>query len=236
MVTSRNVFANFRQIMADFFAPEGGIAPANMTSVSWPPLYHDMGLQMGIIMPILAGMSIVLTSPMGFFRRPARWMQLLGRNGCTISAAPNFAYELAARRTSDDDLAGLDLAGVHTILNGGERVQPATLKQFADRFARFNFNPKAIRPCYGMAEATVYIATRRPGEPPAIAHFDVADLAVRQSETARRRTRHGARQLRRSGSMLVRIVDPQTRRECPDGTVRRSGCMATTSPAAVGKD
>ena len=64
-------------------------------------------------------------------------MQLLGRNGCTISAGPNFAFELAVRKTSDDDMAGLDLGSVHTILNGGERVQPAALKRFADRFAAF---------------------------------------------------------------------------------------------------
>ncbi len=219
MVSSRNVFANFKQIMADFFAPEGGIAPANMTSVSWLPLYHDMGLQMGIIMPILAGMPVVLTSPMGFFRRPARWMQLLGRNDCTISAAPNFAYELAARRTSDDDLAGLDLGGVHTILNGGERVQPATLKQFADRFARFNFNPKAIRPCYGMAEATVYIATRRPGKPPEIAHFDAANLAAGKANRCGAGQGTALVSYGAPDSMLVRIVDPQTCRACPDGTV-----------------
>ncbi len=124
--------------MSDFFAAEGGVAPSDLSVLSWLPLYHDMGLMLGIIMPILVGIPTVLTSPVGFLQRPARWMQLLAHNGCTISAGPNFAYELAVRKTSDDDMAGLDLGGVHTILNGSERVQPATLKRFADRFAPFN--------------------------------------------------------------------------------------------------
>jgi fatty acid CoA ligase FadD28 len=219
MVSNKNVFANFGQMMADFFAREGGIYPADITVVSWLPLYHDMGLMLGIIMPILAGVPTLLTSPTGFLRRPARWMQLLGRHGCTISAGPNFAYELAASRTSDDDMAGLDLRGVHTILNGAERVQPATLKQFADRFAPFNFDPKALRPSYGMAEATVYIATRQVGEPPKITHFDADKLPAGQ---ANRRETEGGTALVSYGtpkSMLVRIVDPDTCRECPDGTV-----------------
>jgi fatty acid CoA ligase FadD28 len=218
MISNKNVFANFKQIMADFFAPKGGVPPADITLVSWLPLYHDMGLLLGIIVPILAGAPTLLTSPMAFFRRPARWVQLLARNGCTISAAPNFAYELVVRKTSDDDMAGLDLGGVHTVLNGSERVQPTTLKLFADRFAPFNFDPKALRPSYGMAEATVYIATRQVDEPPEITHFDAEKLAAGQANRCETGSAplvsYGA-----PGSMLVRIVDPDTNRECPDGTV-----------------
>jgi acyl-CoA synthetase (AMP-forming)/AMP-acid ligase II len=178
-----------------------------------------MGLVLGLIMPLLAGMPTLLTSPLGFLRRPARWMQLLGRNGCTFTAAPNFAYELAARKTSDEDMAGVDLRGVHTIINGSERVQPATLKRFADRFAPFNLDPKALRPSYGMAEATVYIATRRVGEPPEIANFDAKKLPAGQA--CRCETRSGTPLVSYGmpESMLVRIVDPDTSFECPDGTV-----------------
>jgi fatty acid CoA ligase FadD28 len=219
MVSSKNVFANFEQIMADFFAPEGGVPPAGMTVMSWLPLYHDMGLLLGIIMPILAGVPTLLTSPVGFLQRPARWMHLMARNRCTISAGPNFAYELAVRKTSDDDMAGLDLGRVHTILNGSERVQPATLKRFADRFAPFNFDPRAIRPCYGMAEATVYMATRQVGEPPEIGHFDSEKLPG--ANAVRCETGSGTPLVSYGNpkSMLVRIVDPDTGRECPEGIV-----------------
>ena len=219
MVSNKNVFANFEQIMGDFFAPEGGIAPAGITVVSWLPLYHDMGLLLGILMPILAGVPTLLSSPVGFLQRPARWMHMLARNGCTISAGPNFAYELAVRKTSNDDMAGLDLGGVHTILNGSERVQPATLKRFADRFAPFNFDTRALRPCYGMAEATVYMSTRQVGEPPEIGHFDSEKLPG--GEAVRCETGSGTPLVSYGDpkSMLHRIVDPDTGRECPDGTV-----------------
>jgi fatty acid CoA ligase FadD28 len=219
MVSNKNVFANFEQMMADFFAREGGVPPGDITVVSWLPFYHDMGLQLGIIMPILAGKPSLLTSPMGFLRRPARWMQLLGRHGCTISAGPNFAYELAVSKTSDDDMAGLDLGSVHTILNGGEQVQPATLRRFADRFAPFNFDPRALRPSYGMAEATVYIATRQVGEPPKITLFDADKLPAGQANRCETGSGTPLVSYGSPKSMLVRIVDPDTSRECPDGTV-----------------
>jgi long-chain fatty acid adenylyltransferase FadD28 len=219
MVSNKNVFANFEQIMSDYFAPEGGVPPAGMTVVSWLPLYHDMGLLLGILMPILAGVPTLLSSPVGFLQRPARWMHLMARNGCAISAGPNFAYELAVRKTSDDDMDGFDLGGVHTILNGSERVQPATLKRFADRFARFNFDPRALRPSYGMAEATVYIASRQVGEPPKIGQFDSEKLPAGQAipcldGSGTPLVSYGSQQ-----STLTRIVDPDTKRECPDGAV-----------------
>ena len=218
MVSNKNVFANFEQIMGDFFAPEGGIAPPGTTVVSWLPLYHDMGLLLGILMPILAGVPTVLSSPVGFLQRPARWMHMMAKNELTISAGPNFAYELAVRKTTDDDMAGHDLGRVHTILNGSERVQPATLKRFADRFARFNFDPRALRPSYGMAEATVYIASRQVGEPPKIGQFDSEKLPAGQAIPC---LDGGGTPLVSYGSQqstLTRIVDPDTGRECPDGT------------------
>lgn len=218
-VSNKNVFANFEQIMGDFFVREGGVAPADLSVVSWLPFYHDLGLLLGIIMPILAGVPTVVTSPVGFLQRPARWLQMLARDGQTISGGPNFAFDLAARKTSDDDMAGFDLGGVHTILNGSERVQPATLKRFADRFARFNFSPVALRPAYGMAEATVYIATRKVGDPPEIGHFDPEKLPAGQADrcapgSGTPLVSYGAPKL-----PLVRVVDPDTRWECAEGAV-----------------
>ncbi|BBX73764.1 AMP-binding protein [Mycobacterium shinjukuense] len=218
-ISNKNVFANFAQMIADFFALEGGVVPGDLTVVSWLPLYHDMGLLLGAIMPILIGAPVVLTSPVGFLQRPARWMQLLADNSCAVSGGPNFAFELALRKTSDDDMAGLDLGQVHSILNGSERVQPATLKRFIDRFARYNLAAKALRPAYGMAEATVYIATRTTGEPPEIVHFDSEKLPTGQ---AQRCSSPGGTPLVSYGvpeSQLVRIVDPDTNIECPEGTV-----------------
>ncbi|MGO9383999.1 MAG: AMP-binding protein [Mycobacterium sp.] len=219
MVSNKNLFTNFEQLMTDYFASSGKVAPPEASVVSWLPFYHDMGFILGMIFPILAGVPAVLTSPVGFLQRPARWMQLLARSGRALSAGPNFAYELAARKTSDEDMAGLDLGRVHCILNGSERVQPATLKRFADRFARFNLDPAVIRPSYGMAEATVYVATRTAGEPPKIVHFDTEKLPAGEAKpcpsgSGAPLVSYGAPQ-----TQLVRIVDADTSRESPEGTV-----------------
>jgi long-chain fatty acid adenylyltransferase FadD28 len=218
MVTYRNLLANFEQIMADYFAGYGGVAPGDTTFVSWLPFYHDMGLLVGICVPILAGQHAVLTSPVSFLSRPARWMQLLAGSSHALSAAPNFAFDLAARKTSDQDMAGLDLGNVLSILNGSERVQAATLKRFAERFARFNFPDAALRPSYGMAEATVYLATRTAGEPPKIVHFESEALSDGQ---AKRCSASGTPLVSYGmpDSPILRIVDPETNVECPSDNV-----------------
>ncbi|SOJ54949.1 Putative fatty-acid--CoA ligase fadD25 [Mycobacterium simulans] len=218
-IANKNVFANFAQMIADFFAAEGGVVPSDMTVVSWLPLYHDMGLLLGAIMPILIGSPTVLTSPVGFLQRPARWIELMARNSCTVSGGPNFAFELAVRKISDEDMAGLDLGHVHSILDGSERVQPATLKRFAERFAPFNFNAKALRPAYGMAEATVYLATRTVSEPPKIGYFESEKLPAGQAISCPTGSGTPLVSYGTPESVLVRIVDPDTSIECAAGTV-----------------
>ena len=219
MISHRNLFAQFEEIMSHYFGVYGSVAPPDTTVVSWLPFYHDLGFVIGIIFPILAGVRAVLTSPAGFVQRPARWMQLLAGNSRAFSAAPNFAFDLAARKTSDDDMAGFDLGGVHSILNGSERVHPVTLKRFTERFAPFSFDPKVMRPSYGLAEATLVVATREAGQPPEIVDFESDKLSVGQAErcatgSGRPLVSYGTPQ-----SPKVRIVDPDTGIECPEGTV-----------------
>lgn len=219
MVSHRNLLANFGQIMFDFCAEHGGVAPPDTTIVSWLPFYHDMGLILGVCAPVLGGIRTVLTSPVSFLQRPARWMQLLAKESHAFSAAPNFAFELAARKTSDEDMAGLDLAEVLVILNGSERVHPATLRRFADRFARFNLPENAVRPSYGLAEATVYALTRTPAQPPKMVHFDPEKLAAGTAERCTSPTGTALVSYGAPRSPMIRIVDPDTRIECPQGTV-----------------
>ncbi|HET9890750.1 MAG TPA: AMP-binding protein [Mycobacterium sp.] len=218
MVSHKNILANFEHMNAAFFGDHGGVAPPDSTMVSWLPLYHDMGLQLGVIFSVLTGFRSVLASPVSFLQRPARWMRLLAQNSRAHSAAPNFAFELAVRKTSDEDLAGFDLGNVSCIFNGGERVQPATLQRFAERFARFNLQPKVLRPSYGLAEATLYVSTREAGQPPKIVNFDSEELTAGH---AKRRADNGGTALVSYGvprSPMVRIVDPESRIECPAGT------------------
>jgi fatty acid CoA ligase FadD28 len=218
MISDRNLLTNFEQLLSGYFPNSGGVPPQDMTFVSWLPFYHDMGLVLGVCAPTLLGLPAVLLSPVSFLQRPARWMQLLATNTHAFSAAPNFAFELAARKTSDDDMSGLDLSGVQSILSGSERVNPATLKRFVERFARFNLHDSVVRPSYGLAEATVYVATSRPGQPPEIVDFDSDKLSAGK---AKRCASGGGTPLVSyplGQSPTVRIVDPETRIECPEDT------------------
>ena len=217
MVSHENIIANFEQLKVDFFR-DGGVSPSDTTVVSWLPFYHDMGLYLGIIFPLLAGSRAVVTSPVSFLQRPARWLHLLSSNRHALSAAPNFAFELTARKTSDDDMAGHDLRNVASILNGSERVQPATLQRFTDRFAAFGLKDETLRPAYGMAEATVYIATRETGHPPEIVHFDSEKLTVGHAKRCESGSGTPLVSYGVPRSPMVRIVDPETRTECPAET------------------
>nr|WP_163645816.1 type I polyketide synthase [Mycobacterium conspicuum] len=219
MMSHENIVANYHQLAGALFVEQGGVIPPDTSMVSWVPLFHDMGLVLGIVMPVLGGNHCVFMSPASFLQRPARWMQFLARNGRVFTAAPNVGFELAARKTSDDDLAGLDLGAVHTIVNGSERVQPATLRRFAERFAPFNLNPKTLRPSYGLAEATLYVASGDARQPPDTVVFESAELTAGHAK--RSRTGEGTPLVtyRSFGWPTVRIVDPETRTEQPDGRV-----------------
>lgn len=217
MISYQNVLTNLQQITTDFLADGGLVTPP--TILSWLPFYHDLGLIIGICTPVIAGFPTVLTSPMSFLQRPARWLQLAASHPRVFTSAPNFAFDLAARKTSDDDLAGLDLGGVLLIQSGGERVHPTTIRRFTERFARFNLRDNVIQPSYGLAEATLYLASRTPSEPPRIVHFDSESLT-----TGRPRSAADGTPLISYGAQLspispvVRVVDPATGVECPEGT------------------
>ena len=219
VVTHENLSANLRQIKADYFEDTGGVPPPDTTVVSWLPFYHDMGLMLGIFGPIAYGFHSVLTSPMAFLQKPARWMQLVARNPRPVSPAPNFAYELAVRRTSDEDMAGLDLGHVLSLVTGAERIHASTLRRFAARFARFNLPDTALRSAYGLAEATVYVASALPGRPLPTARFDYEKLSDGYVE--RCADERGVELISHGPprSCTVRIVDPDTCTENPDGKV-----------------
>ena len=219
VVSHQNVAANLEQITSDYFEDYGKVPPLDTTVVSWLPLYHDMGLILGLFAPMMAGTSAVLLSPMAFLQRPARWMQLLAKQCHAFTAAPNFAFELAVRRTSDNDLSGLDLGNVLGIISGSERIHAATIKRFTERFARFNLRDNVIRPSYGLAEATLYVASPPPGQPPKSVRFDYEKLSAGH---AKRCGNEGGTALVSYGpqrASTVRIVDPDNRIENSAGTI-----------------
>lgn len=219
MISHRNVQANFEQLMRGFFADTQLGSIQDATIVSWLPFYHDMGLVLGVCAPILSGYRAVLTSPLAFLERPARWVQALAEHPRSFSAAPNFAFDLAARKTKDADLAGMDLSGVVGIINGAERVEPATLERFADRFAHFGFRDHMLRPSYGLAEATVFVTTGTWSESTEPVAFDVDELSA--GRVRRCPAGKGSSLVRYDlpRSPAVRIVDAETKRECAQDVV-----------------
>src|SRR5262249_8121535 len=134
IVSHHNAASNMQQMIDDYFngtdeLPDGAF-------VSWLPFYHDMGLMLGVFAPLMVGRSRLRTSRVAFLGKPASWMQLIASQPGAFSGVPNFAFELAVRRISDEDMAGLDLGDVVAVISGGERVHYATIKRFAERFAR----------------------------------------------------------------------------------------------------
>ncbi|WP_036480149.1 AMP-binding protein [Mycobacterium sp. VKM Ac-1816D] len=218
MVTHRNLTSNFEQMMCAFFPHFGKVPPSGAHVVSWLPFYHDMGLLLGIVAPVLGGWSTVFTTPLSFLARPARWIQLMGSYPRVVTGGPNFAFELAAGRTTDEDLDGIDLSDVIAVYSGAERVHEATLKRFSQRFAKFNFDEGVIRPSYGLAEATLFVGTGVPG-PPSVVSFDPEKLSAGVAE----RTADGSGTklvgYGRPEDPVVRIVDAETLIEVPAGGI-----------------
>lgn len=219
MISHRNLQVNFQQLMADYFAEGNGVPPRDTAVVSWLPFYHDMGFVLGVIAPILGGYRGDLTSPVAFLQRPARWIHAMANAGPVMSAAPNFAFELAARKTSDSDLEDVDLGNVLGIVSGAERIHPATLDRFSKRFAPYNFRQDMMRPSYGLAEATVYVASRTVSAAPKVVHFEPGKLSEGAAERCSEGTGSPLLSYGMPKSPSVRIVDPDTGRECPAETV-----------------
>jgi 1-acyl-sn-glycerol-3-phosphate acyltransferase len=126
--------------------------------VSWLPLYHDMGLIGAWLSSLYYAMLCVLMSPVTFLARPTRWLWAIHNHRGTMSAAPNFAYELCLNKIPVAELKGLDLGSWRLAFNGAEPVSPRTIHRFGDRFSRYGLDPVAITPVYGLAECAVGLA------------------------------------------------------------------------------
>lgn len=207
MLSHGNLIANSELIMHGF-QPQSPIF-----GMSWLPTYHDMGLIGGVVMPLFAGKPNVLTSPMSFLQRPARWLQAISKYEVTISGGPNFAYQLCVDKVQDHELGGIDLSTWEIAFNGAEPIRASTLNSFAKRFEQCGFRRSAFLPCYGMAETTL-IVTGGPNETrPVTRSFDSGLLVEKQVKSVADEADE-ARTLVGCGQVLpdetVRIVDPDT--------------------------
>ena len=135
---------------------------------SWLPLYHDMGLIGAWFGSLYYGIPLILLSPLSFLTRPSRWLRMIDKHQATLTAAPNFAYELCLSKLQDSDLNNLDLSSLRLAFNGAEPVRPNTVRRFQQRFATHGFKPQAMAPVYGLAEAAVGLAFPSPDCEPII--------------------------------------------------------------------
>lgn len=216
MLSHANVLHN-QQLIALSFG-----ADANTICFGWLPLYHDMGLIGNVIQPLYRGCTAVLMSPIDFLRRPYRWLSGVTRYRATVTGGPNFAYELCLRKITPDERETLDLSSLAVVFNGAEPIRSDTLARFADVFAACGFRREAFLPCYGLAEATLLVtaAERNTGG----RRLWVDGAALADSRVVVRDSAAGnVRSLVSSGKVVgdqrVVIVDPHSRRECPEDRV-----------------
>lgn len=152
MITHQSLMQNQRILQLAFGHT------AESVGVGWLPLFHDMGLIGNVLQALYLGASCVLMSPIEFVQQPFRWLKAISDYRATTSGAPNFAYDLLCRKITEAQLAQLDLSSWEVAFTGAEPVRLETLERFSQKFASCGFRREAFYPCYGMAEATLFIA------------------------------------------------------------------------------
>lgn len=216
-ITHGNVEANAKQLWAGW-APEH----PRPELASWLPLFHDMGLISAMALPMVKGDHVIYTDPVSFLMNPMRWLEMLSGREWVYTAGPNFAYDYVASVVDPEKIAGLDLSGLVTCLNGAEPIRPATLERFYEAFASTGLRKGAQAPGYGLAEATVFVSAAADTEtPPKIVTVDRDRLSKGEfvpAEEGAART-NALVSCGRPVGQYVAIVDPDTCTEQPDGRV-----------------
>jgi acyl-CoA synthetase (AMP-forming)/AMP-acid ligase II len=211
MVSHRNLLHNQRMMAASL-----GHGPDTVI-VSWLPLYHDMGLIGNVLTSAYHGGPCYVMAPVDFLKSPVRWLEAIGRYRATFSGGPDFGYARCVERVTPEEIERLDLSSWKAAFNGSEPVRADTLERFAATFARCGFRREALFPCFGLAEATLFVAGRfatRPetawsraglaaGRAVPAAPAEEADVLVSCGTT--------------TGGSRLAIAEPETGRELPEG-------------------
>ena len=216
MISHGNLMANIRAIHQAF-----GIQCED-SSVFWLPMYHDMGLVGGVLVPVFNGSTNVSISPATFLQSPITWLSAISKFRATISGGPNFAYDLCIRKITDEQRATLDLSSWALAFVGAEPIEPETLERFAAAFAPCGFKRSAVYPCYGLAEATLMVSGPKRGSGATVGTFRDTALTENRVEPvpadapqARRLVACGSP----VGDLRVLVVDPHSRAEGAPGRV-----------------
>lgn len=172
----RGVMVSHGNLMANLALMHGAFDNGpDSNAVNWLPLYHDMGLIGAILQPLFGLHRGTFMSPLTFLARPETWLQAISKHGGTHCGGPNFGYHLCLRRIKDDALQGVDLSCWRLAFNGAEPVRDDTMRRFTERFAPWGFRPQAFFPCYGLAEATLFVSGGPIHQTPRRLHLDPTD-------------------------------------------------------------
>lgn len=219
-ITHLNLATNVVQVIEALEGEEGD------RGVSWLPFFHDMGLITVLLSPMI-GHYVTFMTPAAFVRRPSRWIREMARKegdtGGVISVAPNFAFDhAAARGVPKDGEPPLDLSNIKALLNGSEPISAATVRNFNEAFGPFGFKPEAIKPSYGLAEATLFVSTTPSHEPPKIVTVDRDELNNQRFVEVPADSPKAVPQASAGKVGIAEwavIVDHETATELPDGQI-----------------
>ncbi|MEO1693490.1 MAG: AMP-binding protein, partial [Cyanobacteria bacterium J06631_6] len=211
MITHRNVLHNSEVIYQSFnHHPQSKI-------LMWLPMFHDMGLIGGVMQPLYAGLPAVLMSPIALAQKPFLWLQALSKYKITTSGGPNFAYDLLCQKITPEQRASLDLSHWEVAFTGAEPVRAETLAKFTELYKPCGFRQEAFYPCYGMAEATLFITGVEAGKDPTVTHLnkkalteDKIVVVTPEHPNAKATVSCGRTWL---GDEII-IVNPETKIEC----------------------
>ena len=201
--------------------------------VSWLPLYHDMGLIAGFLMPILSGIHLVLMSPFDWVRAPYRLMQSISSYRGTLVWLPNFAYNFCAQKIRDRHIEGVDLSSLRAVINCSEPVRWESHRAFFEHFEKYGLRRTALQTCYAMAENVFAVTQSRLGSEPLVVEVD---REVFMTERVARIPYDGRPSMKMMSSgfplenVLIRILD-ENGNDLPDNVIGevalKSDCMLT---------
>jgi long chain fatty acid CoA FadD26 len=213
MISHLNVIVNARQ-QVEYHELED----KTISAVSWLPLFHDMGLVLGVCCPVVFGGLSTMFDGLAFVQRPRRWLEHMSASPMPFTAAPNFAFDYTAKRVKD--LEGLDLSGIGAFGNGAEPIYSATITKFLDAFKSIGLREDQIQPIYGLAEATLFVSSPLMGEVPHLTDFDADELGLGRAVPAKEGGRVSQLcSIGHPGLQEMVIVDPDACTLCEDGTV-----------------
>lgn len=215
MLSHANLLSNLETIHRNFNHS------VNSKGVIWLPPYHDMGLIGGILEPIYSGFSVVLMSPIAFLQKPVRWLNAISKYKATTSGGPNFAYDLCIKKIDADEKSNLDLSTWNIAFNGSEKIQSETINRFVRTFGDCGFKRKSFFPCYGLAEASLYVSGSNivTKEPSDFEEKALEDNKYEINGVTEKMVHNVSSCGKLDPEQKVAIVDPKFMTRCKDGEV-----------------